>query len=115
MPCNFAKGRIATIDLQCVLSFLRPIFEKADRRNDRTEFTDLRVIARVRTAQHVRDKKVRSPIAVNVREINPHRKSAGAPNVSSANRAKSPMAVIDPDSIWRKQIVANVEVRSPIA
>jgi hypothetical protein len=67
------------------------------------------------SAQHISDKDIDNTIVIDVGTIDAHGKGARMAQSQSGDGMKSSFPVIDPNSIWRKQVIANINVRSPIS
>ena len=66
-------------------------------------------------AEHINDEEVNIAVAIDVREIDPHRKRARVAQCKPRQSAEFSLTVIDPDAVRREQVVADVYVRRPVA
>ena len=66
-------------------------------------------------AEHIDDEEVNVAVAIDVREIDPHRKGARVAQCKTRQSAEFPPAVIDPDAVRREQVVADINVRRTVA
>src|SRR5687767_14075832 len=69
-----------------------------------------RMIAR----EHVADEEVVVAITIDVGEIDAHGKAAGVAQSQRSHRAKTAVAIVDPDAVRRAEIIANIKVRRAV-
>jgi hypothetical protein len=66
-------------------------------------------------AQHVDHEKINIPVAIDVRKIDAHGKSARVPDGQVRSGAKVSATIVDPDAIRRKKVVAHINIRRAVA
>ena len=79
----------------------------------------LHIAPQVIAAEHVQHHKVIHAVPIDVGGVHPHREGAGVPQGQLGRSPKSQGATrsrfIDPESVFRLEIIANVQVWAPIA
>ncbi len=111
---NFGIGPVAAIEVEHVAHNLLPDF-KLPRRQDAPTIEHLRVTDGMVAAEHVGDKEIVQPVTVDICKINPHRGEARLSHRQAWHRAKSAVAIIEPDSVRRVRVVTHVNVRRTVA
>ena len=113
--CDFGVSSVAAIHKKRVVRVLRTVIDLADTGRIKGKIANLQMALRVVATEHVQDKEFVESIAVEVGEINPHRKHAGLSQRQFGNRAKPAFAVVDPDAVFGGKIVADINVRRAVA
>src|SRR5439155_18385098 len=66
-------------------------------------------------AKHVEDKEIVETVAIEIGEVDPHGKPRGLAESKPRYRAEFARALVDPDSIGGKEIVAHINVGQAVA
>src|SRR5688572_23753876 len=107
---NLSISAIAAVEQKGVLRRLHPCLEITNSRRSRT-FRDDLPFAQFRTAaEHVHHKNIKVPVVINVGEIHPHGTGGNLSDGRTVDGAQATVAGIEPNSVWRPIIVADVQV-----
>ena len=112
---DLSVGPVASIEKECVAFVLGAVVDFANGQEEGRDSHYLSFALLMVAAEHVNDNEVVVAVAVNVAEIDAHRKAAGVTHREVGLGAEVAVAIVDPDAIGREQVVANVNVRCAVA
>ena len=111
---DFGVGAVTAVPEQCVPRILRTAVRFTARQGRHFSFGQLHLPMDVFPAQHVSNKKLIVPVAVEIGEVHPHGEQAGLAQRQSRHAPEMAATVVEPDAIFGLKIVADVNIRSAV-
>ena len=111
---DLGVGAVAVVKVNGVIAVLRPIVVHAKMQLRRLAVAQLCVAQDMLAAKHVDDDEIIVAIPIEVGEIDPHREVATLADGQAINFLENPVALVDPDSVGRLEVVANVEIGAAV-
>ena len=112
---DFSEGVVPQVELEGVPQNLLSVFVEPDLIGAGGNHVHLDVPLLMVRAEHVDDEEIHVTISIDVGEVRTHGEGAGAAQGELREGLKEASALIDPDSVWRVEIVADVDVGCAVA
>src|SRR5688572_19641428 len=111
---DFRKGAVAARHEESIAQTLGTIAGHARLTDERLLRIHLPFARRKGAAEHIEHENFRRAVEVQVGRIDTHGTGAGLPKGEGIGGAKFPLADVEPDSIRRPKVVADIKVRGEI-